>query len=236
MINYYIASPRRAKKHIDRIQQVEAIFNNIYGINKYYSPYRSAIEFDNDKELNKLRVKSYLDNNLDQINLTHSMIAIVGEFDNETAFEIGYFIGKWDCNPFEISNRLILIDDVDGKFSCIVDEVISNLGFIEDAIQVVDVSDEDPLTFMILGALYAYKLRIVTWSDKVWDSNLLEAYSAFAHYQYPTDGSYTLQQLRDLISRGLTDASPDKFEENFNKLFKGKNYNLGNIKFKDKTK
>jgi len=127
MAKYYIASPGFNDKQLSRIKEIESFLDEkkIH----YYSPFTHGGKFKltNDKELNKVKVKTFFDENIEHIKSSDRMFAIVSEEDKGTAFEVGYLIGYCDLDKNEIAKRLILIDDVDEKFSKICDEVIQSV-------------------------------------------------------------------------------------------------------------
>lgn len=228
-MKYYIASPGFNEAQLNRIKEIESILDSK---NKnYYSPFKhgGTLGLVEDKELSKVSVKTFFDENIEEIRSSDGMYAIVGDEDKGTAFEVGYFIGL--IGPYDLFNlneRILLIDDINGKFSKVCQDCINiAVSILNSGIRtyVMDISNKDIEDYVLMGILYGLGIEVVTWSNKILSSNLMTACSTSLHYQYPEDGELTKNQLQCLHIES---------ESAFKHLFKDKRYNLSNMKFKSK--
>jgi len=130
-MRYYIASPGFNYEELKRISQVENSLGEKCQTNKefsYFSPFThgGSLNLTGDAELDKLKVQILFDENIKEIDKADKIIGIVDEFDKGTAFEIGYMIGRADCQLDEINRRLLLVGKLSHIYSEFIHKAIKN--------------------------------------------------------------------------------------------------------------
>lgn len=228
MSQYYIASPGFNQSQLDRIKEVEKLLTD--KAKPFYSPFTHGgkLNLTDDKEINKATVKLFFDENVNEIDERSNLIAIVGDDDKGTNFEIGYKVGRLGLQELEVTKYVTLVDDVDGRISDAIRLAIKKTrSIVESGVRayVMDITKKSTIDYLMFGMLFACGIEVITWSNVVLDSNLMTACSTSLHYQNGEDGNLSCSELQTLF---IEDR--DAFEE----LFKAKRYNLSNMKFKKK--
>lgn len=105
----YIASPLFNKPQINRIRDVEEMLSGLKI--PYFSPRSITVDLSKlsqDLELKKLAIKGIFDNNIDHLDASETLVAILDWFDIGTLFEVGYFIAVFNplSSDLEFYNNL----------------------------------------------------------------------------------------------------------------------------------
>jgi Nucleoside 2-deoxyribosyltransferase len=230
-MKYYIASPGFTDAQRKRISEVEETLDKTLATPAtYYSPFTHGgkLSLGDNLELNKIKTKLFFDENIDQIDNCDKMIAIVGEDDKGTNFEIGYFIGRLGIdNLTGITDRLLLIDDTEGRISIVISNALKILRdfIISDNTQkpvTMDLTRKEPLSYILLGAYWAMGIPVITYSSGELETNLMTSCSTVDHISYPIGAKRAIGVRFDSVWDVLEECS-------------GELFNLHHIKFKTKV-
>ena len=221
---YYLAGPGFNEKQLDRIHQVEKMFDKMEV--RYYSPFKKGNRLDTtvDPELLKLNVQLIFDENMDCLRHCSKIVALVDDLDKGTLFEIGYYVA-WlvDCEVrlSELNQRILLLGEHAGEISeWIIDLIekskdkkskkdknaIRKLDFY-----LQDLNEKDEKDYLTMGWMYHFGTAIITYSEKELDSNVMTACSTFCHVIGDRDAALAIGKNKKLVKDKLFNLSPFKF-------------------------
>lgn len=220
---YYLAGPGFTEQQLDRIHQVENMFDKMEV--EYYSPFKKGNRLDTnvDPELLKLNVQLIFDENLDCLRKCSKVVALVDDLDKGTLFEIGYFVAALvDCEVrlSEINQRLLLL----GKHASEISEWIIDLiekskskGKKNDSevrkldFYLQDLNEKVEKDYLTMGWMYYFGTAIITYSEKELDSNVMTACSTFNHVIGDRNAALAVGKNKKLVKDRLFNLNPFKF-------------------------
>jgi len=234
-MRYYIASPGFNLDQLDKIHKVEDLLQKKVNSNNefsFFSPFTHGgkLELTGDPNLDKLSVQLLFDENIKEIDKADKLIGIVDDFDKGTAFEIGYMIGKCNCDLGSINKGILLIGKLSNLMSEMISQALKKFNTLINSSQarftVIDISTKTMEDYILFGICYAYDILVVTWANKPLESNLMSACATLCHYQWDNNQN---KLTRDQL-----------FYKLFNEvdawvtIFGTSLYQLSNMKFKSK--
>lgn len=209
-MRYYIASPGFNDEQITKIRSVESELDR-FGAD-YFSPFKNGdnLHLGDDMDLNKIQIKHIFNQNIEEINKSDKMIAIVETFDKGTIFEIGYFAATRDLNS--LNRELLMIGGLSENISESLAELIrEGKNISPNDFAFVNISEKDLECYLKIGYYYGKFCKVVTYTDKPLDSNVMTACAAFLHFyndknQFKDFYDFRRHALKELHSIDLANS------------------------------